>query len=120
MTFEDIKEFRENAVEILRKHSQYATAKAVEEAFMALTCIGQYMWERDIAIEQLNELGIGLGEKVDHIRKTVDKSNVQDAVYKNGIFVCPNCEAATFPLSLYNGDYCIKCGQHIRWRGIVK
>ena len=41
MTIEDIKEYKKNAVEILRKHDQYATAKAVEEAFMALACLGQ-------------------------------------------------------------------------------
>ena len=27
--------------------------------------IGQYKWERDVAISQLEELGIGFGEKVD-------------------------------------------------------
>ena len=33
MTVEDIKEYKKNAIEILRKNSQYATAKATEEAF---------------------------------------------------------------------------------------
>ena len=33
MTIEDIKEYKRNAVDILRKNSQYATAKATEEAF---------------------------------------------------------------------------------------
>ena len=64
MTIEDIREYKNNAVEILRKHDQYATAKAVEEAFMALACLGQYMWERDVAISQLEELGLSLGQKV--------------------------------------------------------
>ena len=59
-------------------------------------------------------------KRVDPIKKVVDKNNIKDAVYKDGIFVCPNCEALTFPLALYDGDYCIKCGQHIRWREIVK
>lgn len=36
MTVEDIKEYKMNAVEILRKNSQYATAKATEEAFDTL------------------------------------------------------------------------------------
>ena len=51
---------------------------------------------------------------------TVGKNETQDAVYKDGIFICPNCGKSTFPLALYDGDYCIKCGQYIRWRGIVK
>lgn len=33
MTIEDIEEYKKNAIEILRKNSQYATAKATEEAF---------------------------------------------------------------------------------------
>lgn len=36
MTVDDIKEYKKNAVEILRKNSQYATAKATEEAFDTL------------------------------------------------------------------------------------
>lgn len=68
MTIEDIREYKKNTVEILRKHDQYATAKAVEEAFMALACLGQYMWERDVAISQLEELGLSLGQKVDHVK----------------------------------------------------
>lgn len=36
MTIEDIKEYKRNAIEILNKNSQYATAKATEEAFDAL------------------------------------------------------------------------------------
>lgn len=33
MTIEDIREYKKNAIEILKKNSQYATAKATEEAF---------------------------------------------------------------------------------------
>ena len=36
MTIEDIKEYKRNAIEILKKNSQYATAKATEEAFDTL------------------------------------------------------------------------------------
>jgi len=120
MTIEDIREYTKNAVTILEKNSQYATARAVEYAFGALICLGQFKWERDVAIEQLEELGLSLCQKVDHVKEAVEKSNVQDAVYKDGIFVCPHCEASIFPLSLYGGDYCIKCGKHVRWRGIIK
>ena len=74
-TIEDIREYKKNAVEILRKHDQYATAKAVEEAFASLACLGQYMWERDVAISQLEELGLSLGQKVDGVYLTYDKYN---------------------------------------------
>lgn len=36
MTIEDIKYYKENAIKILRDNTQYATAKATEEAFDAL------------------------------------------------------------------------------------
>ena len=36
MTIEDIKEYKKNAIEILEKNSQYATAKATEKAFDTL------------------------------------------------------------------------------------
>ena len=36
MTIEDIREYKRNAVDILRKNSQYATAKATEKAFDVL------------------------------------------------------------------------------------
>ena len=46
----------------------------------------------------------------------------QEAIYKHesGTFVCPSCGASTFLLALYDGNYCLKCGQHVRWRGLIK
>ena len=65
MTIEDMVEYRKNAVNILKKNDQYATAKAVEQSFSALICLGQIQWERDVAISQLEELGIGFARKTD-------------------------------------------------------
>lgn len=67
MTIEDIREYSKNAVNILKRNDQYATAKAVEYAFSSLIALEQIRWERDIAIEQLSELGIGFGEKIDGV-----------------------------------------------------
>ena len=75
MTIEDIKEYKKNAVTILEKNTQYATARAVEEAFTALACLGQYKWERDIAIGQLEELGLSLGQKIDGVYLAHDQYN---------------------------------------------
>ena len=38
--------------------------EAVDMAISALGVIDQYRWERDIAVEQLKELGYELGEKI--------------------------------------------------------
>ena len=65
MTIEDIKEYNKNAIKILKYNDQHATAKAVETAFGSLIVLDQIRWERDIAIEQLKELGINFGEKID-------------------------------------------------------
>ena len=83
MTIEDIREYKKNAVEILRKHDQYATAKAVEEAFMALACLGQYMWERDVAISQLEELGLSLGQGVDHVKNAIEFTEKVKELWKD-------------------------------------
>ena len=83
MTSEDIREYKKNAVEILRKHDQYATAKAVEEAFMALACLGQYMWERDVAISQLEELGLSLGQGVDHVKNAIEFTEKVKELWKD-------------------------------------
>lgn len=65
MTIEDIQEFKNNAVKILERNTQYATANAVKQAFSALVILNQIRWERDIAIEQLAELGLSLGQIID-------------------------------------------------------
>lgn len=43
-TVEDLREYKKNALKILRKNTQYATAKVVEEFF-----------DREIAIQELIE-----------------------------------------------------------------
>ena len=73
MTIDDIREYKENAIVILEEESQYATAKAVEMAFDALIALDQIRWERDVAIEQLNELGLSLGQKTDGIYLTKEE-----------------------------------------------
>lgn len=65
MTIEDIQEFKNNAVKILERNTQYATANAVKQAFSALVVLDQIRWERDIAIEQLAELGLSFGQIID-------------------------------------------------------
>ena len=119
MTIEDIREYKKNAVEILRKHDQYATAKAVEEAFMALACLGQYMWERDVAISQLEELGLSLGQKVDHVKEAFDKQVTKDIITEKYFYgenyYCPYCKKylGADHNNLKDVKYCDKCGQKI-------
>lgn len=73
MTIEDIREYRSNATKILEQNSQYATAKAVELAFASLIVLDQIRWERDMALEQLKELGLSFGQKIDGVYLSRDE-----------------------------------------------
>lgn len=73
MTAEDIKAYRENAINILKRNSQYAAAKAVDLAFASLIVLEEVKRERDIAIDQLAELGINFGQKIDGVYLTHDE-----------------------------------------------
>ena len=56
ISIEDAKEYKRNAVEILRKNSQYATAKATETAFDALiTHIGEYESDEGVYTESVEK-----------------------------------------------------------------
>ena len=47
-------------------HCHYIT-EALHMALNALGAIDQIRWERDVAIEQLKELGISFGQKIDGV-----------------------------------------------------
>lgn len=42
--------------------------EAMKVAIYALGAIEQIRWERDVAVSQLEELGLSLGQKVDHVK----------------------------------------------------
>lgn len=82
----------------------------------------QIRWERDVAISQLEEIGIGLGEKMDNIKEAVDKSKPKklvcksDVIYNDGFskykeYYCPNCEEIYKDIEYY--PYCHWCGQKL-------
>ena len=48
---------------------------ALDLAISNLKIVEQCRWERDIATEQLHELGLGLGQKIDGVYLTHDKYN---------------------------------------------
>lgn len=109
MTYEDIEEFRKNAIDRLRKEDQYATANAVDEAFGALICIGQFKWERDIAIEQLEEIGCGLGENMDAIKKRLESRPRGEWIKSCAFQTYSKCSVCGC-LSMYKTKFCSECG----------
>ena len=53
-------------------HCYYIT-EALNMAITALVAVDQFKWERDVAIEQLEELGIGFGQKIDGVYLTKEE-----------------------------------------------
>ena len=66
---EELKQFRELCEDIKRVMPiTDAENKLLDKATMFWSVYEQVKWERDIAISQLEELGLSLGEKVDHVK----------------------------------------------------
>lgn len=51
----------------------FQTSEAFSLAICTLGALDQIRWERDIAIQQLNQIGLCFGEKVDHIKEAIEK-----------------------------------------------
>ena len=72
--------------------------KALEEAFsrvptanvVSVPTYAQTMWERDVAIDQLKEIGKGFGEKMDDVETVVycEQCQYGNDWNKNGIYTC--------------------------------
>ena len=58
----------------LRKYQELGTIEELyQEALQKKAYEDQIRFERDVAVAQLNEIGIDLGEKMDSVKKTIDK-----------------------------------------------
>ena len=86
------------------------------EALEKLSVYEQIKWERDIAISQLEDIGCGLGRKMDDIKEALEKQKAKKPIEREEevlggaetFMVCPACEERTW----YNGQkYCNECGQ---------
>ena len=76
MTIEEAKKILQIDLKIMEKHKCSSNStEPVKMAISALGAIEQYRWERDVAISQLEELGLSLGQKVDGVYLTYDKYN---------------------------------------------
>lgn len=61
--------------------------QSIYTAKSALGAIEQYRWERDVAIHQLRELGLELGQKVDDVKKAIGFKKYFDELYGEGLEV---------------------------------
>lgn len=87
--------------------------------------VDKVILERDIAVGQLAEIGVSLGEKMDFVKEAMEKQiaknptpidykkyidTVNNAISLRGAYWCPNCNHA-----VRSGDYCNDCGQALDW-----
>ena len=85
----------------------------------ALGVLEQVRWERDVAVSQLNELGLSLGQKVDHVKDAINKQVSMDIIvdpYFYGVnYHCPHCGnyIGADHNNLKDINYCNRCGQKI-------
>ena len=97
---------------------------ALRLALEAMTTIEQITWERDVAIQQLKEIGLSLGEKTDKVREAMElqvakKPHIWGDGYADGALVydmydCPNCDKS-YEIYYEKHDCCPRCGQKLDW-----
>lgn len=84
--------------------------------------------ERDIAIGQLNEIGINLGADMSDVKKALEKQKPKRPIKINKTYhveslgleligentlICPECKS-----DMLHPGYPCKCGQILDWQGI--
>ena len=91
----------EEAIKAIKEIQQYREIGTVEECQQAMEkaksldmYVKQVIWERDVAIQQLEEVGVSLGEKMDSVKEAVEKQKPK----------APD----------YEGCYCSECVKKIR------
>ena len=93
-------------------YSQSEVDNAPTIEAVSVGTLEQFIWERDIAISQLEELGLSLGQKVDYVKEAIDKATPMKLKEVKGMYyitkpVCPRCGDDLF------GEYCSECGQKL-------
>ena len=85
----------------------------------AIKVLERYKGERDVAISQLNELGLSLGQNVNHVKEVIDKQEAEDVIVEKYFYgenyYCPCCRKylGADHNDLKNVSYCDRCGQKI-------
>ena len=75
---EAIEQFKERLAITDYRKQKPEYYEAIEMAIAALercNVIEQYRWERDIALEQLKEIGCGFGQNMDDVKKALEKAD---------------------------------------------
>lgn len=82
----------------------------------------QLKWERDAAEQQLAEIGLTIGAKMDKVKEAMEKQkpmcpDIIEGVDED-IYTCPNCCEEIYPPDDCDDlphHYCLYCGQTLEW-----
>lgn len=58
-----------------------------KDTYVRKETLNQYIWERDVAISQLEELGLSLGQNVDNVKEAINFKKYFDELYGEGLEV---------------------------------
>lgn len=93
-------------------------AELAIEALKKLSVYEQVKWERDVAISQLEDIGCGLGRKMEDIKEAIEKQKAKKVINKGqgqeAECMCPNCGKYLGNDADWYYDqtkYCSNCGQ---------
>ena len=73
-----------SSLEEVEQYRALGTVEELKEALMKVSVYEQIKWERDIAISQLEEIGISLGQKMDDIKEAREKQKSRREWYQKG------------------------------------
>lgn len=118
-----------DCLEKLQQFEEIGTIDEFKQAKEIEAVYGQVKWERDIAISQLEEIGVALGQKMEEFKALKERSvgkkqgNINDfdshlKLSKAGFLCCSSTNKdIRYPLiSLSDLDYCPRCGQKLDWQ----
>ena len=121
------------AMDALEEIQRYRAIGTVEEIQLLVSkgrAYDQVACERDIAIEQLAEVGLSFGQKTDDVRIAVERMKPKKVVNKKGFIIakdkggnefyeanpyCPSCNTPIDNGGTAKGVYCKWCGQRFDW-----
>lgn len=110
----------------------YYYSKAIEDAISLLKTsvsqgvFDQIKWERDMVIAQLEEIGKGLGEKMDNVKEALKAQEPVPPKVDIDTYACRVCGTRLERQSLIGSNavlaetfnYCPNCGKKVAWHDL--
>lgn len=111
----------------LEEYEKLGTVEETKQAKSMANACEQIRWERDVAISQLEEVGVSLGQKMNDIRKLQEKSVAKQPLFRlceeckadecfdceRYVNRCPACHSSLYSNSGKAYKHCPECGQKL-------